>query len=100
MQPGNKTLNLDQTVTVSPDVMAQEVNGETVLLDLQSELYFGLNDVGTRTWQLLCQGQSIRQVLANLLDEFEVDETTAVADISQLVTDMEDQGIITLGMTD
>ena len=45
-------MNLNQTITLSPDVISQEVSGETVLLDLESENYFGLDAVGTRIWQL------------------------------------------------
>ena len=43
----------NRKITISPEVMSQEVSGETVLLDLQSESYFGLDEVGTRIWQLL-----------------------------------------------
>ena len=37
-------MNLNQTITLSPEVISQEVSGETVLLDLQSEHYFGLDE--------------------------------------------------------
>ena len=46
-------MNLNQTVTRSPEVISQEVSGETVLLDLESESYYGLDAVGTRIWQLI-----------------------------------------------
>ena len=39
--------------SISDEVLSQEVNGETLLLDLEGESYFGLNEVGTRIWQLL-----------------------------------------------
>jgi Coenzyme PQQ synthesis protein D (PqqD) len=80
--------------------MAQEVNGETVLLDLKSENYFGLNDVGTRIWQLLAEGQDLRSVKNRLLTEFEVEEQTLLADMALLLTEMVDQGIIELGAID
>ena len=44
-------MNLNQTIAHSPNVISQEVSGETVLLDLDSEHYFGLDSVGTRIWQ-------------------------------------------------
>ena len=43
-------------IEISEDVLFQEVGGETVLLDLASEQYFGLDAVGTRIWQLLGEG--------------------------------------------
>ena len=41
-------INNDQRFTVSPDVLFQEVSGEMVLLDLASESYFGLDEIGAR----------------------------------------------------
>jgi hypothetical protein len=55
MQP-----RLADQITVSPEVLFQEVGGEAVLLDLKSESYFGLDDVGMRIWQLLQEQGSLR----------------------------------------
>ncbi len=57
---------------ISDEVLSQEVNGETVLLDLQGESYFGLNEVGTRIWQLLKSEQTIAEALSTLSDEYDV----------------------------
>jgi hypothetical protein len=53
---------LECKVKVSDEVLAQEVNEETVLLDLKSECYFGLDPVGTRCWQLLGTEPGVRDV--------------------------------------
>ena len=39
---------MTQTIEISSEVLTQEVGGETVILDLKTESYFGLNEVGTR----------------------------------------------------
>ncbi|HIE83410.1 MAG TPA: PqqD family protein, partial [Dehalococcoidia bacterium] len=57
---------------VSNDAISQEVSGEMVILDLTSELYFGLNNTGLRIWQLLEAGKNTGEVLAALLLEFDV----------------------------
>jgi hypothetical protein len=36
-----------KNITISDKALSQEVNGETVILDLDSESYFGLDEVGT-----------------------------------------------------
>ena len=46
----------DRTFQLSPDVLFQEVSGEMVLLDLNSEQYFGLDEIGARIWSLLESG--------------------------------------------
>jgi hypothetical protein len=64
---------LECSVKVSEDVLAQEVNEETVLLDLKSECYFGLDPVGTRCWQLLNAAPGVRDAYEVLLEEYEVE---------------------------
>ena len=49
-----------------------ELNGETVILDLDAGVYSGLDAVGTRIWQLLEREQSVAELRAVLLDEYEV----------------------------
>ncbi len=78
----------------SAEVLHQQLEGETVLLDLDSERYFGLDETGTRIWALLIQHQRPEVVLEHMLQEFEVDEETLKADIADLLTRLLDSGLI------
>jgi len=89
-------LNLDQRVTISEEVLSQEVSGETVLLDLGSENYFGLDEVGTRIWQLLKENGHLRVVFDTMLAEYEVDEARLAQDLASLLTEISDLGLISL----
>ena len=46
-------MELSLVVSASDDVVAREVAGETVLLNLASGTYFGLNETGTLIWELI-----------------------------------------------
>ncbi len=70
---------------ISSDVLSQEVNGETVLLDLEGESYFGLNEVGTRIWQLLLAKVSLAEALETLTDEYDVGREQLEADLTELL---------------
>jgi coenzyme PQQ synthesis protein D (PqqD) len=59
-------------LTPAPDVLIQTVVGEAVLLDLRSQKYFGLNQVGTRAWQLLQETGDAATVHARLRQEYDV----------------------------
>ncbi len=85
---------MNQIVQVLPDVLSQEVSGETVLLDLNNENYFGLNEVGTRIWQLLQEDGSLLSVLERMLKEYDVTEDQFVMDIEQLITNLNEAGLI------
>lgn len=89
-------ISLRQKITISPEVLSQEVDGETVLLDLQSESYFGLDEVGTRIWQLLNDSADLQTVFAILLDEFDVDEKQLDKDLQEHIAQLVEAGLISL----
>ena len=84
----------DRAIEISPDVLFQEVGGETVLLDLESEHYFGLDAVGTRIWGLIGEGVSVDVMVDTLLQEYEVERETLEADVAELLSRLAEAGLI------
>ncbi|MBE9549388.1 MAG: PqqD family protein [Proteobacteria bacterium] len=84
---------------ISNDVLSQEVGGETVLLDLQSENYFGLDEVGTRFWQLLQEGNDQSQIVGQLQDEYDVEEQQLKQDLDDLIKKLAEAGLISVEKT-
>jgi hypothetical protein len=91
---GDMEINKEQTFRIPEEVLFQEVSGESVLLDLASESYFGLDPVGTRIWALLNEDKSAGQVLDALLGEYEVDPGTLETDLEELLDKMLTAGLI------
>ena len=89
-------MNLNQTITPSPEVISQEVSGETVLLDLQSENYFGLDEVGTRIWQLIKETDDLQAIFETLLAEYDVSEERLRQDLDTLLGEISGLGLIRL----
>jgi hypothetical protein len=89
-------LNLNQTITLSPEVISQEVSGETVLLDLESENYFGLDEVGTRIWQLIRETNDLQAIYQTLLAEYDVSEERLQQDLDTLLAEISGLGLIRL----
>jgi hypothetical protein len=80
---------------ISDEVLSQEVNGETVLLDLQGESYFGLDEVGTRVWQLLQEKSTVAHAVNTLFQEYDVSREQLESDVGQLLEKLIDAGLIT-----
>ena len=89
-------MNLNQTITPSPEVISQEVSGETVLLDLQSENYFGLDEVGTRIWQLIKETNDLQAIFKTLLVEYDVSEERLRQDLDTLLGEISGLGLVRL----
>jgi hypothetical protein len=83
-------------VTTSPDVLLRIIGDEAVILNLKSELYLGLDPIGTRIWTVLQGSPSIQAAHASLLDEFEVEPERLRQDIDCLLDQMLAQGLIEL----
>ena len=88
-------VKLDTKLSIPPQVMSRLVGDETVLLDLASGMYFGLDDVGKRIWESVAEGQSLGETAAIIATEYEVDEAQAQADLIEFATDLVERGLLT-----
>jgi len=87
-------MNLNQKVTFAETVFAQEVDGEMVLLDMESENYFGLDEVGTSIWQAMQEKETLKEVLEALLDQYEVEAEMLENDLSDFVGKLMESGLV------
>jgi len=87
-------LSLSLQVKPSEDVVWRNLQGESVLLDLKSGVYFGLDAVGTRIWTLLQDHSDLQAVLQELLREYEVSDETCARDLMDLVSAMAEKGLV------
>lgn len=75
-------------------VLAEQVDGETVLLDLDSGLYFSLNETGARVWEL-CDGErDIAQIIDVITTEYDAPADSIRADVLELVTQLSDEELL------
>lgn len=84
----------NQTITVATEVTFQEMGDETVLLNLASGQYFGLNRVGTRIWQLLTEGQTPAGIIDTIAAEFDAPRADVERDTHALLATLNENGLI------
>src|SRR5215207_10049330 len=81
-------------VTVPDDVLISKLQEESVILNLDSERYFGLDDVGTRILSVLTASDSIEAAYNTLVQEYDVDGDVLRQDLLALVENLVEQGIV------
>jgi hypothetical protein len=86
-------VSLDDALTVAEDTVFRELEGESVLLNLESGMYFGLDAVGTRVWRLFEETRSLRAVRDRLTEEYDVDPATAERDLLELADALVQKGL-------
>ncbi|HYW22393.1 MAG TPA: PqqD family protein [Nodularia sp. (in: cyanobacteria)] len=92
-------LSLDCKISPAPNVLAQDLAGESVLLNLQTEEYFGLNDVGTRIWQTLTEKDSIQSAIDVLVTEYGVESKQLQQDVENLIQELLANGLVEVSST-
>jgi hypothetical protein len=88
------TISLDSRVRIGPDAVFRELDGEAVILNLETGLYFGLNDVGTRIWRLLEADGHLRRVAEALRDEFDATDDQVGRDLLALIEQLRAKGLL------
>ncbi|MBK8640060.1 MAG: PqqD family protein [Chromatiaceae bacterium] len=89
-------MNLSDWVCIPPQVMARTVGDETVILDLASGTYFGLDPVGARIWELMGEGKTLAEIRDLMLDEYDVSREELERDTLKLAQELMAQGVISL----
>ncbi|NEO87477.1 MAG: PqqD family protein [Spirulina sp. SIO3F2] len=87
-------LDWNAQLRLAPDVLIQDLAGEAVLLDLNTEQYFGLDDVGTRMVQVLTDAASIQAAYESLLAEYEVEPEILRQDLQAFILELQTHGLM------
>jgi hypothetical protein len=87
-------LSLTSRLRIPEGILSHNLQGEEVILNLTTGVYFGLDPVGTRVWHLIQEQQSLPKVLDRLLEEYDVTEVPCAEDLLSLVVQMRKKGLV------
>lgn len=89
-------IEFSQRVIPVEDVLIQQLEDEAVLLNLDNEAYYGLDDVGTRIFVVLQASNSIESAYQQLLNEYDVEPEILKKDLHDFIEKLLAQGLIQL----
>ena len=84
----------DTYIAAVPHQVSSDAGGETVILNLETGQYHGLESVGSRAWGLLAEGTTVARIHAVLCQEFDVDADTCRDDLMHLLRDLAERGLV------
>jgi hypothetical protein len=88
---------LDAAFRIPDEVIFRELDGEAVVLNLDTGIYFGLDAVGTRIWRLLVERKPLKAVLDSLIDEYQAPPDRLQRDLLAFVERLDDKGLLSRG---
>ena len=89
-----KEITPDTILQRKRDMLFNEIDGEVVMLSIENSEYYGMDKVGSRIWELLEQPVPFRELVAKLLEEFEVSAEQCSADTLVFLKKLENKKLI------
>jgi len=87
-------LSNDIRIVASQDQVSCDLAGEAAILNLTSGVYYGLNPIGARIWNLIQEPKTLNEINETILREYDVDSGRCEADVRALVNHLAEQGLI------
>jgi hypothetical protein len=92
----NKEIGTDTLLQRKPGLLFNEIDGEVVMLSIENSEYYGMDKVGSRIWQLLEKPVHFRELVAALMDEYEVSEEQCTAETLAFLKKITDKKLVNL----
>lgn len=89
-------IRLDTTVVAGGEQISCELADEAVVLSLRDGVYYGLNSVAARVWELVQEPQTVGEIREILMDEYEVDRESCTRDLLDLVDRLREWKLVEL----
>ena len=91
---GHLEITQQTVVRAARSQVSTVLDGEAVLLELSRGVYFGLNEVGTRVWQLVQEPRDVASIRDAVCEEYDVTPERCLTDVSDLLERMRDEGLV------
>jgi len=82
------------TVVAVKDLVSADLAGERVMLHLGSGVYYGLDGVGMRIWDLIQEPCTIAEIRHTILDEFDVAPDRCQQEMLVFLADLAAHGLV------
>jgi len=92
------SLSVHSIVVATTEQVSCPLGDESAILNLKNSVYYGMNPVGARVWNLVQQPKSVLQLRDTLLEEYDVEATRCERDLLDLLEQMRLEGLIEVQM--
>ena len=93
-------ISFTDKVATPAHVLVRFLDKEAVLLNIETERYFGLDETATRMWQLTTVAPSIASAYQQLMDEYDVEDATLRENLIELLNKLADNGLLTVARSE
>jgi len=89
-----RTISGSSVAIAVADQVSADLDGEAVILNLESGVYYSLDQVGAHIWILIQEPRTVHEIRDAILDEYEVEPDRCERDIVSLLDQLADAGLV------
>lgn len=93
----NGSIPQKATIVASKRQISCSLDDESVILNIEQGVYYGLNAVASRVWELVQQPRTVREICDQLMSEYEIEESSCTRDVLELLEHLHRWKLIELG---
>ncbi len=87
-------ITIDSIIVVADEVVSCDLDGEAAILDVKDGIYYGLDPVGAKIWNLIQKPVVLEDVVKIIMNEYDVDKDRCTNDIFELVEELLDNRLV------
>lgn len=88
------SLSEDSMVSVVKGQVSSDLGGEVAILNLDAGMYYGLDDVGARVWELAREPTKVGEIQSRILEEYDVEPERGRREVFALLQDLVNEGLL------
>ena len=87
-------ISIDSTVVVADEIVSCDLDGEAAILNIKDGVYYGLDPIGAKIWNLIQKPRVINDIAKIIWDEYDVDKDQCKIDILELIRELLNNGLV------
>ena len=87
-------ISIDTSVVVADDVVSCDLDGEAAILNLKDGVYYGLDPIGAKIWNLIQNPRILNEVVEKIWEEHDVEKERCKDDIFELIEELINNGLV------
>ncbi len=87
-------LSIESVVVVSDNVVSCDLDTEAAILNLKDGVYYGLDPIGAKIWNLIQKPITLTEVMETILNEYDVNSEQCKNDVLELIEELLENGLV------
>lgn len=89
-----KEITTNTVISQIEEIVTTDIDGETVMMSIENGEYYGLDDIGSRIWELIEHPVKVSDLIDTLLERFDVDRETCEIDVLKFLNELNEDRIL------